>query len=109
MTLCKFAFLFIYLFNFYLHDGVICRDVVGEQVKVPGGKDKGKQHLRFPRDACRGGIEREQQVTSSHNNTLNCETLKIRHQQEGINGNYDFCLHCKTEASYVVQAVGLLC
>lgn len=79
MTLCKFAFIYIYIYIFYLHDGVICRDVVGEQVKVPGGKDKGKQHLRFPRDACRGGIEREQQVTSSHNNALN-----VKHSKFGI-------------------------
>lgn len=65
-------FAFIY---FYLHDGVVRRDVVGEQVKVPGGKDKGKQHLRFPRNACRGR-EKGRQMQSQH---TNYETSKICH------------------------------
>lgn len=50
---------FFYLF-IYLHDGVIRRDEVGEQVKVPGGEYEGKQHLRFARDACSMGVEKTQ-------------------------------------------------
>lgn len=37
----------------YLHDSVISRDEDCEQVKVPGGEDKCKQHLRLPRDTFR--------------------------------------------------------
>lgn len=37
----------------YLHDRVISRDEDREQVEVPGGEDKCKQHLRLPGDACR--------------------------------------------------------
>lgn len=37
----------------YLHDRVVSRYVDREQVKVSGGEDKCKQHLRLPRDAYR--------------------------------------------------------
>lgn len=39
--------------HFYLHHRVVGRDVDREQVKVPGGKDERKQHLRLPGNTCR--------------------------------------------------------
>lgn len=35
----------------HLHDDIVGGNEDCEQVKVPGGEDQRKQHLRLPRDA----------------------------------------------------------